>query len=237
MKKRTKIICMALAAFFAFSALAASAQAADQWYTSATETGTFTTLPVGSNVTISGTSGISTLAVPKAGFTIECKEDTFTATIQNATTPVEAHITVAAGGLVFKKCQLKGTSTEVCQVRSAGKPNGEISVNNELTGKTNTTTGANLAHAIFTPTNAEEKFVEIEILGEECSVKQAGAIKVTGKVEGVLSPKGEVASQTATLEFPATALSGSTIKYGTNPATFVSTESAKTSGTWIKLHN
>ncbi len=235
MKNRTKIICMGLAAFIAPSALAASAEAADEWYTNTTETGTFTALALVSNVAVTGTSGISTLAVPKAGSRIECKDDTWTGTIQNASTGgvVEAHITVTA--TMSTGCQLKGTSTEICQVRSKGQTTGTITTN-ALTGKTNTGTGVNIAHVLLAPAPGTV-ITEIEILGAECSVRQLSPVQTTGTLEGALTPGGEVASQTPTFDFPATALSGTTLKYGSNPATLVSTESAKTSGTWIKLQN
>lgn len=237
MRKRTKIICMALAAFVAFSALAASAQAADQWYTSTTKEGTFTTVPVGTNLALSGTSGVSTLAVPALGFTIECKKDSFSGSIQNVITvkegPVEGHITAA---VTFEECQIKGVSTAVCQVKSAGNPKGSAKISTvNLTGKINTSTGANKGHALFAPASGTV-FTEIEILGEECAFLQAEPVKVTGAVEGAVSPEGNVAAQKAVLTFPSPALSGSTLKYGASTATFVSTETGElTSKEWVML--
>lgn len=233
MKTRTKRICMALAAFFAFSAIAASAQAADQWYTSTTQLGTFTTIPVGTSKPISGTSGVSTFAVPALGITTECKKDSFTGSIQNVATPttVEAHITTK---LTFEECQIKGVSTSVCQVRSVGNPNGKVTTV-ELTGQINTSTGANKPHVLFAPKTGSVIY-EKEILGEECPFFEVAPVKTTGALEGSLSPEGNVAAQKAVLTFPSPALSGSTLKYGANAATFVSTETAElTSKEWIML--
>jgi hypothetical protein len=228
MRKRTKIICMALAAFFAFSALAASAQGADQWYKSTTQNGTFTVLG-GANA-IKGGSGASTLAVTALGFTIECKKSELTGS------PVINNLSAAAvikGTVTFTECQIKGVSTAVCQVKSVGKPNGTIATT-ALTGLTNTTTGANKGHVQFSPDSGI--FTEIEILGGECAFLQTTPQKVEKAVEGVLSPAGNVAAQKATLEFPSTALAGSTITYGGNPAKFVSTQTAElVSGEWVML--
>ncbi len=237
MKTRTKLFCIAMAALIVAGARTAAAPAADQWYTSTTQTGTFTTVPVATNVPISGISGKSLLKVPAAGFTIECAADSFAGTLQNATTPVEAHITVASG-MKFTGCQLEGASPMVCDVHSKGQASGSriITLAAELKGHSNTITGAKKAHALFTPV-AGGFFTEVEILGGECSVEQAAPAKVTGAVEGSVSPEGEVASQTETFTFPSTALGGSTLKYGVDPATFVSTETATvTSGQWVKLH-
>jgi hypothetical protein len=230
MKTPTRIICMAMAAFFAF---AASAQAADQWYTSTTQLGTFTTIPVGTSKAISGTSGVSTFAVPALGFTTECKKDSFTGSIQNVATPVtvEAHITTK---LTFEECQIKGVSTSVCQVRSVGNPNGKVTTV-ELTGKINTSTGANKPHVLFSPKSGSVIY-EKEILGEECAFLQASPVKTTGALEGSLSPQGNVATQKAVLPFPSPALSGSTLNYGGNSATFVGTETAELeSKEWVNL--
>lgn len=232
MKKRTKLICTALAVFFAFSAVAASAQAADQWYVGP-KGGPFVTIPVGNNVPIKGTSGVSTLAVPALGFTIECKKDVITGSIQNANTAgvVEAHVTAIVH---FKECQIKGVSTAVCQVKSPGSVAGEITTKS-LTGKVNTTTGKNKAHAVFSPSEGTA-FTEIEILGEECAFLQAEAVKVTGAVEGSVSPEGEKEAQQAVITFPSPALGGSTLKYGASTATFVSTETSELeSGEWVVL--
>lgn len=59
---------------------------------------TFTTSPVGTDVSFSGISGVSTLALPALGFTIESKDDKWTGSIQSVATwtVVEADSTVTA---------------------------------------------------------------------------------------------------------------------------------------------
>ncbi len=234
MKTQAKIISTAIAAFVAFSAVAASAGAADQWYTSTTETGTFTTLPAGFQKAIVGTSGVSTLEVPKLGFTIECKKDQLNG-FPNISNMFGTEA-VIEGAVLFTECQIKGTSTAVCQVRSKGRVNGQIQTN-ALTGVTNTSTGANKGHMLFAASpGAAAPFAEVEILGEECAFLQARPQTVFGSVEGVLSPAGNTAARKLVLEFPSTSLPGTSIIYGGNPAKFKSTETAELiSGEWIVL--
>lgn len=234
MKIWAKITFTALAAVFVFSAVATSAQASDQWYTSTTETGTFTTLPAGTHKTIIGTSGVSTLEIPALGFTIECKKDQLNG-FPNIFNKFGTEAAIE-GAVLFTECQIKGASPAVCQVRSKGRANGQIQTN-ALTGVTNTNTGANKGHMLFTASpGAAAPFAEIEILGEECAFLQSKPALVFGSLEGVLSPAGNTAARKLVLEFPSTALPGTSIIYGGNPAKFKSTETAElVSGEWIVL--
>ncbi len=169
---------------------------------------------------------------PAAGFTIECTSGTFAGSIQNATTPVEAHITIP-GGLTFTGCKLTGVSTAVSQVKSKTQATGRI-VTNALTGRTNTSTGARSAHAVFGPAMGSI-FTKIAIPRRRMLSRpnQSGAGDGS---DGRERPAfGETASQNAIVPFPTLALSGTTIKYGTNPATFVSTENATVfPSEWVK---
>jgi hypothetical protein len=221
MKKRTKIIGLALAALFAFSAFAAASAQAHEWWVNGK------TLPVGTDKTMTGTGGVSTLSVPKLALTLQSKKAKVTGAITNVETTkgvVEAHVTAQVH---FEEVTVKGAEA-VCTVKSPGSANGEVTTN-ILTGKPTTTTGTKVAHVLFSPKEtsggvATTKFTEIEILGEECSAATIGAVAITGSVEGKVSPEVGVESTEATSEFPSTPLSGSSLLFGNNPATYAGTQ-------------
>lgn len=225
MKKRTKIIGLAIAAICAFSAIAATAQAADQWYTGTTSP--LTTLAVGSSKPVVGKSGTSRLTVPSLGLSVVCTADSFKGTITNVSTGgvVEAHIGVPAG-VKFTGCSIKthpaGGAT-VCTVKSTGQAAGTI-VTAALTGKFNTTTGAGKAHVQLSPATGTT-FTTIEI-GGGCAFETGESTPVAGSVEGTQTSPALATeeSHSTVYSFPETALSGSSLKLGTAAATFISTE-------------
>lgn len=218
------MIGLAVAAICAFSAFAAAAQAADQWYTGTTEP--LTTIPVTSSKPVTGKTFAATLTVPGFGTSIQCS-GSFTGTIQNVSTAgvVEAHITIPSGvtftGCVVKTHPALGGTT--CTVKSPGQASGTIKTVG-LTGKFNTSTGEEKAHVLLAPATGTT-FTEIEI-GGGCALETPEATPVTGAAEGaVTSPvKASTASHELTVTFPTTALSGSTLKLGAFVSTFSGVE-------------
>jgi hypothetical protein len=229
MKKRTKIIGLAIAAFCAFSAYAATAQAADQWFVGTKAP--LTTLAVGQSRAVKGKSGASRLTVPGLGVSIQATADSFTGKITNVATPttVEAHIGITSGvkftGAVVKTHP--GLAATTCTVNSVGQPAGTI-LTTPLTGKflTNTEKAPKTAHVLLKPATGTV-FTEIEINGASCAFNTGGVpLEVTGNVEGaVISPmEANTPSHSTTVEFPETALVGSTLKLGAFSSQYIGNE-------------
>jgi hypothetical protein len=225
MSKRNKVIGVALVALFAFSAIAASAQAADQWFVNGT------TLPTTQTRAVKGKSGVSRLTTPGLGLSIVCNKDVITnAKITNVSTSgvVEAHIQAQVH---FTECVVKthpGLAATTCVVHSAGAEGGTITTN-LLTGKFNTSTGAHHAHVLLAPSSGTA-FVEIEIEG--CAFETGEPLPVTGNVEGSITNPAEanVEQHETTVSFPETALSGSTLKLGAFASTYSGTEELELEG-------
>lgn len=102
MSKRIQITGLAVAALCALGALAATAQAADQWYTGNPTAST--TLAVGSIKAIKGKSGVTTLKLPGFGINTVCSADSFSGKLTNVSTAgvIEAHVGIS--GWKFTGC-------------------------------------------------------------------------------------------------------------------------------------
>ena len=213
MRKRTKVIGLALAALFAFSAFAAASAQGETW--SVNNGGSFETLSGETNV--KGTGGTSILWVGENRF-IDCTSSHTTGKLKNEPGAKASHVKV-----VFTECMLFEQSTEVCEIdghtASGTSPAGTIETE-ELKGEVVTNTGNSTAHIKLEPENANNLFVSIGISGEECALASPELKEVKGAVEGTLSPNVGEPTSSGTVTFPHPALSGSSLTYGESAAEF-----------------
>jgi hypothetical protein len=202
-KRNTKAVCLALAAMFAFGAIAAgSAQAnlAPRWTVAGS------TLTAGQTETFHASS-TGTVALTGGGVFLKSVNNgdcTFTGKIEGSGAGESGKLREAY--LICHNLETytsTGTTIPTCIIHSPGEANGTIKTNN-IDGKLvwlnqngNTEVGATL-----TP-EAGTEFFSIEVTGASCPVK--GTYPITGTTVGKVEPVGSDATE-GFLTFPSTAI-------------------------------
>jgi hypothetical protein len=211
MKRRLKVVPMALVMVLVFSAVAAaSASAAPRWLVAGSAFGSGTEAFEGVS------SGTVNLKTGIAGLELTSEHCTTTGSIVGSV--------MGSPGL-DKGVKLKCTEVTVvgsptkCEVHSVvsgtSQPVGTVetyALKSELVWlKENPTTKESEEEAadLLTPesTETEPPFAEIDVLGSSCPVKQTKALKVTGSILGhFTAPAVGASAATGTLVFPNPAL-------------------------------
>jgi hypothetical protein len=191
------------------AAFASAAQAAPRWKVG----GAF--LASGASKTFTATSGQVSLGISSAGISFQCSSGSMTGKIEGTSAGVKGK----ESGVIWTLtgCQLKGTSTAICQVHTEGKPAGTIGFD-LLKGTLGTYGGA--PTILYTPEVSTELTRAVQIEGAECSW-DGFSVRTTGQLEAKISKGMNVEALSVPVEFPATALPGSTWSWAGNPGTIV----------------
>jgi hypothetical protein len=220
MKRRFRMLPLALVAVLAFSAIAAAAAQAHEWSivngknkvgTEISGTHTLAELELASE-TVSSSGGPFTLSsfIGTTAIMVEC------ATEENTGTIIKGGTDTAT--ITFKTCKLTKPTPNVCTV-----PNITATTKTELI-----TVGTKL-YDEFLPEVAGGKFATLKIEGAECSLK--GSYEVKGSTAGYDSASA-TNQEKHTLVFSSTVSSeaGTALTLGTKAATLTGSSVEKLSG-------